>query len=108
MILYAIIETNTNLYVTRRNSLDELGIHTRLFNSVDDAKRAMHYPTDYEPEFFNPIRNSITWYFLEMKHHIDRWHLDVSWKEFKEMDREVNLKIVKVQLNERKAREKAA
>lgn len=106
MILYAILETNTNLYVTRMNSLEELGKYTRLFNSVDEAKRAMNHPTDYETEFFNPIRNSITWYFLEKKHGIDRWHLDISWREFREMDKEVNLKIVKVQLNERKAKEK--
>ena len=106
MILYAIIETNTNLYVTRENRLEELGIRTRLFNSIDDAKRAMSYPTIFEDEFFNPVKNSITWHFLEKKYHMDRWHLDISWKEFREMDREVDLKIVKVQLNERKAKEK--
>ena len=33
-------------------------------------------------------------------------HPTNSWKEFREMDREVDLKIVKVQLNERKAKEK--
>lgn len=107
MILYAILETNTDLYVTRMNGLEELGKYTRLFNSVDEAKRAMNHPTEYETEFFNPIRNSITWYFLEKKHGIDRWHLDISWREFKEMDKEVSLKIVKVQVNVRKAREKA-
>ena len=107
MILYAIIETNTNLYVTRDNSLDEFGKRTKLFDSEDEAKRAMNHPTVFEDEFFNPIKNNITWHFLEKKHHIDRWHLDISHKEFKEMDKEIDLKIVKVQLNERKqAKEK--
>ena len=106
MILYAILETNTNLYVTRDNNLDELGKRTELFNSENEANRAMSYPTIFEDEFFNPIRNDITWHFLEKKYRIDRWHLDISHKEFKEMSKEIDLKVVKVQLNARKANEK--
>lgn len=108
MILYAIIETNTNLYVTRENTLDELGKRTRLFDSENEAKKAMRYKSIFEDEFYNPVRNSITWLFLEQKHGIDRRHLDISHREFIEMDNNVDLKIVKVQLNERKTKQKAA
>ena len=108
MILYAIIETNTNLYVTRENGLDELGKRTRLFDSEDEAKRSMSHSGIFEDEFFNPVKNSITWHFLEQKYGIDRWHLDISHREFREMDSEVDLKIVKVQLNERKTKQKTA
>lgn len=108
MILYAIIETDTNLYITRDNRLEKLGTNTRLFADINAAKRAMNSPTYTGEEYFNPIKNSVTWYFLEQKYKIDRWHLDISWREFREMEQEVNLKIVKVQLNERKAREKTA
>ena len=56
MILYAILETNTNLYVTRENSLDELGKRTRLFDSKDEAKRSMSHSSIFEDEFFNPVK----------------------------------------------------
>ena len=101
MILYAIVETNTDMYVTRENSLEELGKHTRLFDSEDEAKRALKYMGDYGMEF-NTIRNALVWGALEQKYHIDRWHLPVSYKEFKSMESEFDLEIVKVQLNERK------
>lgn len=108
MILYAIIETNTNLYVTRENGLDELGKRTKLFDSENEAKKAMRYTSIFQDEFYNPVRNGITWLFLEQKHGIDRRHLDISHREFIEMNNNVDLKIVKVQLNERKTKQKTA
>ena len=99
MKLYAIKESNTELYVTRNEGLQELGINTRLFKTKADAMRAIEY---YDSDGFRwaPITDNIVWSMLESKYGIDRWHLDVSMKEFKVARRDVKLKAVKVELNE--------
>lgn len=98
MKLYAIKECNTELYITRNESLQELGINTRLFKTKADAMRAIEY---YDSDGFRwaPITDNIVWSMLENKYSIDRRHLDISMKEFKEAQRDVKVKVVKVELN---------
>lgn len=99
MKLYVIKECNTELYVTRNGSLQELGIDTRLFSTKVDAMRAIEY-NDSDGFKWTPIVDNIAWSLLESKYGIDRWHLNISMKELKAAQRDVKLKVVRIELNE--------
>lgn len=99
MKLYVIKECNTELYITRNEGLQELGINTRLFKTKADAMRAIEY-NDSDGLRWTPITDNIVWSMLESKYGVDRWHLDVSMKEFKAAQRDVKLKVVRLELNE--------
>lgn len=99
MKLYVIKECNTELYVTRNGSLQELGIDTRLFSTKADAMRAIEY-NDSDGFNWTPIVDNIAWSLLEGKYGIDRWHLNIPIKELKAARRDVKLKVVRIELNE--------
>lgn len=101
MRVYAIKELNTGLFVTRRNKLAPLGAVSRLFESQSAAMRAIEYQDDYG-FFRSDIRDDIAWSQIEDVYKMDRWHLELSWKEFKEYLDEIDLKVVKVNLSESK------
>lgn len=100
MIFYAIKDIDRKLFKTRRNELGELGKDTHLFNSRAGAMACLEVMrTDFGMSYCGTV-NDITWSLIEQEKNMDRWHIDISWKEFEAMRDSLNLKIVEIRLNE--------
>lgn len=99
MILYAIKEQNTGLFVNRHCRLDELNINTEFFKDEERAERAISTSDEFGMES-QPIRNNLTWNYLEDKYQTDRMNIDISYKEFYSIRDSIDLKVVPVMVKE--------
>lgn len=98
MILYALQDKDTELYVTRRGRFDELNGETELFKTKQAALRCLRF--NYEGiGTYSPLMNALTYSILEDKYKTNRDNLDVSYKEFLDVMNDINLCVVKVNLN---------
>lgn len=82
MILYAIYDPSSDLYLTRgfQPKLEEIGINTRFFETQSEAMRHIENRR-YESDTTN-LQNDLAFWLLENIHGTDRWHIDVSFDEF--------------------------
>ena len=103
MILYALKDLPTDYYVTRNGSFDELNERTQLFTSKSQAERCLKFSIDGFA-LLSPIIRSLVRSLLEKKYQKPYQFIDVSHKEYLETRDEINLEIVKVQLNEKKSK----
>lgn len=103
MILYALKDLATDYYVTRNGSFDELNECTQLFKSKSQAERCLKF--NYEGlGYLSDLMSSLVYSILEKKYGVYRGVLEVSHKEFLEVADDVILKVVKVQLNEKRSK----
>lgn len=103
MRIYAIKELNTDLFVTRQNDLAPLGAVSRFFETQTAAMRALEYQDDYG-FFRSDIKDDIAWHQIEKERRLDRWHIDMSWKEFRSYLDDIDLKVVAINISESKRR----
>lgn len=103
MILYALKDKNTEWYVTRNGQFDELCADTHLFKREADAERCLRFNIDGFTLLLPMIR-SLVRSLLEKKYKKPYQFIDVSHKEYLDTRDEINLEIVKVQLNEKKSK----
>lgn len=99
--LYAIKILNENLYVTQRGGPDELGTHTQLFDKPELAERCLVKIKD-GVKLPSVLVHEIVWKTLENKYNRPRWEIDVSYKEFRDIQDSLEFQIVEISLNEKK------
>lgn len=103
MLLYALKDLATDYYVTRNGSFDELNEYTKLFKSKSQAERCLKF--NYEGiGYLSPLTTSLVYSILEKKYGVYRGVLEVSHKEFFYIADDINLEVVKVQLNEKRSK----
>lgn len=103
MILYALKDLATDYYVTRNGSFDELNEKTQLFASKSQAERCIKF--NYEGlGYLSDLMSSLVYSILKKKHGVYREGLGVSHKEFLDIADDINLEVVKVQLNEKRSK----
>lgn len=103
MILYALKDLATDYYVTRTGRFDKLNECTQLFTSKSQAERCIKF--NYEGlGYLSDLMNSLVYSILEKKYGVYRDMLEVSYKEFFDVADDINLKVVKVQLNEKQSK----
>lgn len=103
MILYALKDLATEYFVTRNGRLDELNKDTQLFTSKSQAERCIKF--NYEGlGYLSDLMSSLVYSILEKKYGVYRGVLEVSHKEFLDVADDINLKVVKVQLNEKRSK----
>ena len=103
MILYALKDLATDYYVTRKGRFDELNECTQLFKSKSQAERCIKF--NYEGlGYLSDLMSSLVYSILEKKYGVYRSVLEVSHKEFFEVADDIKLKVVKVQLNEKRSK----
>lgn len=97
MILYAIYDPESDLYVTRgiQPKLEELGIDTLFFKKRSEAMRRI------EMRRFGLehtcLQTDLAWWLLEKLHKKDRWHAEVEPEEFYDaVDQFKNLRVVEI------------
>lgn len=99
MILYAIVDKESGLLVTRQNRLDELGAETKLFKNRTDAMRYIENPINKDLGPITILQNDLAWDLLEKLHNKDRWHIDCSMAEYKDaISQFKNLKVVRLDI----------
>lgn len=101
MILYALKDLATDYYVTRTGRFDELNECTQLFKSKSQAERCLKFSIDGFT-LLSPMIHSLVRSLLEKKYQKPYQFIDVSHKEYLDTRDEIDLEIVKVQLNEKK------
>ena len=85
MILYAIVDPESGLFVTRQNRLKEFGTDTKLFKTRTEAMRFIEAPIDKEfKSTWTLLQNDLAWDLLEKLYNKDRWHIDCSFQEVKD------------------------
>lgn len=99
MILYAIKEQNTGLFVTKYHTLNELGTHTELYKDRERAERTISTSDEFGMES-QPIRNCLTWIFLEDKYKTNRMNIDISYKEYHSIRDQIDLIVVPIKVKE--------
>ena len=99
--LYAIKLLDKNLYVTQRGGLEELGIHTQLFDKPELAERCLIRIKD-GVKLPSLLVHEIVWKTLEEKYNRPRWEIDVDYKEFGDIQDGLKFEIVEIELNEKK------
>lgn len=97
--LYAIKESNTELYLNKSGSLSELGERTELYKDKERAERAISTSDEFGM-MSQPIRNNLTWIYLENKYKINRMDIDISYKEYSNIRDRIDLKVVEVKIEE--------
>lgn len=103
MLLYALKDLATDYYVTRNGRFDELNEYTKLFKSKSQAERCLKF--NYEGiGYLSPLTTSLVYSILEKKYGVYRGVLEVSHKEFLVIADDINLEVVKVQLNEKRSK----
>lgn len=101
MILYALKDLATDYYVTRTGRFDDLNECTQLFKSKSQAERRLKF--NYEGlGYLSDLMSSLVYSILEKKYGVYRGALEVSHKEFLDVADDINLAVVKVQLNEKR------
>ena len=101
MVLYALKDKNTEWYVTRNGQFDELCADTHLFKREVDAERCLKFSIEGFT-LLSPLIRSLVRSLLEKKYQKPYQFIDVSHKEYLDTRDEIDLEIVKVQLNEKK------
>lgn len=101
MILYALKDLKTDYFVTRNGRLDELNEGTQLFTSKSAAERCLKFQID-NYYLTSPLVRSIADSILEMKYKVPRDLINPSFREICDIVDDINLKVVKVQLNEKR------
>ena len=101
MNLYAIKISNKELYVTNRGGLDELGVHTQLFNKPELAERCLIRVKD-GVELPSSLIHEIVWKQLERKYNRPRWEINADYKEFGDVQDSLEFNIIEIELNEKK------
>lgn len=103
MILYALKDLATDYYVTRNSRFDELNECTKLFSSKSQAERCLKF--NYEGiGYLSPLTTLLVYSILEKKYGVYSDVLKVSHKEFFDVADDINLEVVKVQLNEKRSK----
>lgn len=103
MILYALKDLATDSYVTRNGRFDKLNEETQLFTSKSQAERCIKF--NYEGlGYLSNLMRSLTYSILEKKYGVYRGVLEASHKEFLNVADNINLEVVKVQLNEKRSK----
>lgn len=103
MILYALKDLATEYFVTRNGRFDELNKDTQLFTSKSQAERRLKF--NYEGlGYLSDLMSSLVYSILEKKYGVYRGVLEVSHKEFLDVVDDINLEVVKVQLNEERSK----
>lgn len=103
MILYALKDLATDYYVTRTGRFDELNECTQLFKFKSQAERCIKF--NYEGlGYLSDLMSSLVYSILEKKYGVYRGVLEVSHKEFLNVIDDINLEVVKVQLNEKRSK----
>lgn len=98
MIVYAIKEYNTGLYISLTGRLEPLGDRSRLFKTRYDAMRAIEYNMD---EFkMTPIVDELVWQELELEFGKDRWHINISSDMLDEYRKKFKIGVCKIELQE--------
>jgi hypothetical protein len=101
MILYALKDLATDYYVTRTGRFDDLNECTQLFKSKSQAERCLKF--NYEGlGYLSDLMSSLVYSILEKKYEVYRGVLEVPHKEFLDVADDINLEVVKVQLNEKR------
>lgn len=103
MILYALKDVSTDYYVTRNGRLDELNEGTQLFTSKSAAERCLKFQID-NYYLTSPLVRSIADSILEMKYKLSRDVINPSFREICDIIDDIKLKVVKVQLNEKRSK----
>lgn len=103
MILYALKDVKTDYFVTRNGRLDVLNEGTQLFTSKSAAARCVKYQID-NYYLTSPLVRSIADSILEMKYKVPRNLIDPSFREICDIIDDIDLKVVKVQLNEKRSK----
>lgn len=106
MILYALKDSATEYFVTRNGRLDELNEGTQLFTSKSAAERCLKFQID-NYYLTSPLIRSIADSILEMKYKVPRDLIDPSFREICDIIDDIKLKVVKVQLNEKRSKKEA-
>lgn len=101
MKLYAIKLSDENLYVTQRGGLDELGSRTQFFHKPELAERCLVKVKD-GVKLPSLLVHEIVWKRLEKKYDDFRWNLNISYKEFGDVQDSLEFEIVEIELNEKK------
>lgn len=99
MILYAIKELNTGLYLNKSSSLSELGERTELYRDKERVERAISTSDEFGM-MSQPIRNNLTWIYLENKYKMNRIDIDISYKDFYSIRDKIDLKVVEINIEE--------
>lgn len=99
--LYALKLSGRDLYVTQRGGLEELGIHTQLFDKPELAERCLIRIKD-GVKLPSLLVHEIVWEILEEKYNRPRWEIDVDYKEFGDIQDGLKFEIVEIELNEKK------
>lgn len=89
------------LYVTQRGGLDELDSHTQLFDKPELAERCLVKIKD-GVKLPSVLVHEIVWKTLEAKYNRPRWEINVSYKEFEDIQDNLEFQIVEIELNEKK------
>ena len=103
MILYALKDVKTDYFVTRNGRLDVLNEGTQLFTSKSAAERCVKYQIDGYT-LISPLIQSIADSILEYKYKVPRDCIDPSFREICDIIDDIDLKVVKVQLNEKRSK----
>lgn len=103
MILYALKDLATEYFVTRNGRLDGLNKDTQLFSSKSAAERCLKFQID-NYYLTSPLVRSIADSILELKYKVPRECINASFKEVCDIIDDINLKVVKVQLNEKRSK----
>lgn len=103
MKVYAIKELNSEYFVNKYNRLEPLGANSRFFKSRASAMRAIEYQDDLG-YFRSDIKDDIAWHIIQDERKMDRWHIDMSWKEFKEYLDDIDLSVVEINVSESRKR----
>lgn len=103
-VVYAIYDEDSDLFVTKgRPRLEELGIHTLLFETKSEAMRFIEDPICKEFRDCSKatrLQNNLAWWVLEKFYSLDRWHINCHIEEYNDAVSQFNhLKAVEVEMN---------
>lgn len=103
-VVYAIYDEDSDLFVTKgQPRLEELGIHTLLFETKSEAMRRIESKPSFEFRDCSKttrLQNDLAWWLLEQLYKTDRWHIACSIEEFNDAVSQFNhLKAVEVEMN---------
>lgn len=82
--LYAIIDKESGLFVTRQNRLEEFSPNTKLFKTRTLAMRYIEQPVNKDLGKGTILVNELAWDLLEKLYGMDRWHIDCTLDELKD------------------------
>lgn len=88
--MFVIKDKDAELYVSNKPYKLSLLEFARLFSSEEEAKLLL-----------GNIINELAWKYLESRYKLDRWNLDIGFKEFSDVIKMYSrMEIVEVEVNE--------